>query len=212
MNSAKRIREKWLVSDRLWEEVRPLIPTPVNMHPTGGGHPSVSDRDAMTGIFLLSTGCQWKALDATGIYPGTVAHDRFFAWAKAGVFESVWKKSLMHYGNQKGIVWRSLSLNMSLHKAPIAGSKKTGKNPTDRGEQEIKQSIPVDGRGVPIGIVVAPANWQDSTLLMRTIRIIPIRRPRATKRKPQHLFLDKGYDADWIRVALPSMVLRPTFH
>lgn len=34
----------------------------------------------------------------------------------------------------------------------------------------MKRSILTDGRGVPIGIVIAPADWHDTTLLLETIR------------------------------------------
>jgi len=47
-------------------------------------------------LFVLSTGCQWKALDATGLCPGSTAHDRFQEWAKAGVFRRLWKAGLAH--------------------------------------------------------------------------------------------------------------------
>ena len=87
--------------------------------------------------------------------------------------------------------------------------KKTGKNPTDRFKQGVKRSILTDSRGIPIGIVIAPANWHDSTILVQTIRSIPIRRPKPTQRKPQHICLDKAYDADWIQVVLSVLGFIP---
>ena len=55
------------VSDELWTVLAPLIPQRVNTHPLGGGRPRVPDRTCANGIFyVLRTGCQWKALDATG--------------------------------------------------------------------------------------------------------------------------------------------------
>ena len=59
------------ISDELWEVLEPLIPEHVNTHRFGGGRPRVPDRTCANGIFyVLRTGCQWKALDATGIVPG----------------------------------------------------------------------------------------------------------------------------------------------
>ena len=56
------------ISDELWEVLAPLIPKRVNTHRFGGGRPRVPDRTCANGIFyVLRTGCQWKALDATGI-------------------------------------------------------------------------------------------------------------------------------------------------
>lgn len=51
-----------------------------------------------------------------------------------------------------------------------------------------------DGRGVPVGIVIAGANVNDHTLTRETLDAVPVARPRPTKRAPQHLCLDKGYD------------------
>ena len=57
------------VSDELWEVLEPLIPDHVNTHRFGGGRPRVPDRTCANGIFyVLRTGGQWKALDATGIF------------------------------------------------------------------------------------------------------------------------------------------------
>ena len=62
---AKRKSEsKWLISDRLWKQIEPLIPKKKNTHKFGGGRPRSSDRAAMNGIFyVLRTGAQWKSLD-----------------------------------------------------------------------------------------------------------------------------------------------------
>ena len=75
------------ISDELWEVLEPLIPERVNTHRFGGGRPRVPDRTCANGIFyVLCTGCQWKAWDATGICSGSTAHLRFQEWADAGVF------------------------------------------------------------------------------------------------------------------------------
>jgi putative transposase len=79
--------------------------------------------------------------------------------------------------------------------------KKTGKNPTDRGKLGVKRSVLTDGRGMPIGLDVAGANVHDQRLVEGTLDSIPVRRPRPTRRRKQHLCGDKGYDADSIRRA-----------
>lgn len=128
MKSKAKAKDKWLISDRLWREIEPLLPVVVNCHRFGGGRPRTPDRKAMDGIlFVLRTGCQWKALDVTDICAGSTAHRRFQEWAKAGVFEDFWKKSLEIYDELKGIDWRWLSLDGALNKAPVAGSKKQEK-------------------------------------------------------------------------------------
>jgi len=52
----------------------------------------------------------------------------------------------------------------------------------------------VDGYGIPIGLSVSGANTHDMKLAEPTLESIPIERPKPTRRKPQNMCLDKGYD------------------
>jgi putative transposase len=51
-----------------------------------------------------------------------------------------------------------------------------------------------DGRGVPLGAVVEGANRNDHKLMRQTLQAISVKRPKPTRRHPQHLCLDKGCD------------------
>ena len=74
----------------------------MNTHRFGGGRPRVPDRTCANGIFyVLRTGCQWKALDATGICSGSTAHLRFQKWVAAGVFLELWRVGLERYDELK---------------------------------------------------------------------------------------------------------------
>jgi len=74
-------------------------------------------------LFVLRTGCQWKALDATGILPGSTAHDWFQKWAKQGVFQNLWRFGLTKYDELKGIDWQWQSMDGAMTKAPLGGEK-----------------------------------------------------------------------------------------
>ena len=64
--------------------VESLLP-PRPPHRLGGHNPRVDDRRAMDAIFfVLRTGCQWNALNATGICSSSSAHRRFQEWTAAG--------------------------------------------------------------------------------------------------------------------------------
>lgn len=52
---------------------------------------------------------------------------------------------------------------------------------------------------MPIGLAVDGANRNDFKLARATIKSIPIKRPRPTRRLLQGLCLDKGYDYDEVR-------------
>src|SRR6476660_7515874 len=77
----RRVRDDgWRLPDVLWAKIEPLLPARPK-HPLGCHNPRVPDRAAMDAIFfVLRTGCQWNALDATGICSSSSAYRRFREW------------------------------------------------------------------------------------------------------------------------------------
>ena len=120
-----RVRKDYLIPDALWNEIKPLLPKHVTHHPLGCHRKRVEDRSAMNAIFfVLKTGCQWNALNATGICSSSSAHRRFQEWNSAGVFKKLWKKCLERYDELKGIDWSFCSRDGVMTKAPLGGEKK----------------------------------------------------------------------------------------
>src|SRR5262245_38576347 len=66
------------------------------------------------------------------------------------------------------------------------GGKAAGPNPTDRGKPGYKAHLLVDGRGVPVSMVVTAANVNDSPMLAALLHNPPIVRPQPTRHAPQH--------------------------
>ena len=127
------------VSDYVWEEMKKIIPKPIDNHPLKCHRKRFDDRRAMNGIlFVLITGCQWKALDKTNICKHSVAHKRFQEWIKAGLFEKFWEKGLLMYDEKKGIGLKWQSLDGAMTKAPLGGEA-TGANPTDRAKKGLRE-------------------------------------------------------------------------
>ena len=52
---------------------------------------------------------------------------------------------------------------------------------------------------MPIGLAVDGANRHDMRMVEATVNSIPVKRPKPTKKNPQGLCLDKGYDYDDVR-------------
>ena len=126
--------KQWLIPDELWTKIEPLLPTHPNRHRFGGGRPRKPDRQCLDAIFFhLRTGCQWKALDATGICPGSTAHDRFQEWVAAGVFRKLWEAGLLQFDQAQGIDWSWLSMDGCMTKAPLGGEK--NRQESDRSRQ-----------------------------------------------------------------------------
>lgn len=124
----------WRIPGWLWAEIEPLLPERP-AHPLGCHNPRVPDRDAMNAIlFVLRTGCQWNALNATGICSSSSAHRRFQEWRQAGVFTELWRRGLLAYDERVGIEWEWQAMDGAMTKAPLGGEK-TGPNPTDRAKR-----------------------------------------------------------------------------
>src|SRR5574337_1789626 len=97
----------WRCSDGFWAFVRALLPAPKRPDRLGRGRPRRDDRQAMDAIlFVLRTGCQWNALNASGICSSSTAHRRFQEWRKAGVFLRLWRDGLEVYEELKGLNWK----------------------------------------------------------------------------------------------------------
>jgi putative transposase len=93
-----------------------------------------------------------------------------------------WPASL---GN--GNAWTGRKAKLLWRKRPSETTQLIG------GKKGTKRSLLVDGRGAPLSLIVDGANRHDVKLLAQTLDAIVIRRPKPTKRKPQHLCVDKGY-------------------
>ena len=141
MRASSNPSGRWLISDALWSELQPLLPPPPKRDLAKGGRPRVAERTAMNGIFfVLRTGCQWNALNATGICSSSTAHLRFQQWVAAGVFHQLWAKGLHQYDELRGIQWRWQSMDGALTKAPLGGEK--NRSQSYRPRQKRRQTQP----------------------------------------------------------------------
>ena len=148
-NSLKRLAS-WKVSDDFWARVEPLIPKPQRdpsktyQRKAGGGRKPQAPRKVFEGIlYVLRTGCQWKALPKSEFGSSSSVHQYFLDWEAAGLFEQLWQKGLLEYDEMEGIAWEWQSLDGAMVKAPLA-LESVGRNPTDRGKKR-QQAQPADG-------------------------------------------------------------------
>ena len=117
--------QEFTISDTLWARLEPLVPVHVpKPHPLVRHRQRIANRQVLNAIFfVLRTGCQWKALDATGLCKGSTAHSRFQEWVQAGVFTRLWDEALQDYDDLIGLNFAWMALDGSLHKAPLGGEK-----------------------------------------------------------------------------------------
>jgi transposase len=133
--------KSWEVTDEFWKRVEPLIPVRQRLadqtytRKAGGGRKPKEARLVFEAIvYVLRTGCQWKALPAERFGSASAIHARFLQWEKDGLFLALWKAGLAEYDDFEGIAWRWQSIDGAMMKAPMAQST-VGPNPTDRGKK-----------------------------------------------------------------------------
>ncbi len=88
-----------------------------------------------------------------------------------------------------------MAFDCCITKAPCGGEK-AGRSPVDRGKQGIKRSVVVDARGIPLGVVSAPANRHDSPLLAPTLDALEA---LGLPPEPVSVHLDRAYDSSLTR-------------
>jgi transposase len=140
-----------VVTDEFWQRVEVLIPAHVPkqvetyVRKPGAGRPPKPARQVFEAVvYVLRTGCQWKALPKERFGSASAVHKRFLQWEKAGFFEALWRAGLAEYDEMEGIAWRWQSIDGAMMKAPLA-QEAVGPNPTDRGKKG-EQASPAGGR------------------------------------------------------------------
>ena len=119
---------KPLVSDALWESIKPLLP-PEPPKPKGG-RPRVPDRAALTGIlFVLKSGIPWEMLPPEmGCGSGVTCWRRLRDWQQAGVWARLHQSVLDRLGEADKIDWRRASVDT--RSAPLRSAPTTGSSPS----------------------------------------------------------------------------------
>ena len=184
----------WHTPDDLWSLLAPLLGP--EKQPGTPGRPAVPFRRIFDGlIYVLRTGCQWRALPRGEYAPKSTVWGRFKQGVEAGVFEQAWSLVLEYYDRELGIDWKWQALDGVITKAPLGGEA-TGPSPVDRAKSGTKRSVLSDGRGAPLAVVVAGANAPDKTLALETLDSTAVERPEKVVYRLHHLSLDAGYNYD----------------
>jgi Transposase DDE domain len=142
-------------------------------------------------------GCAYEKI-ADRACSATTLRRRRDEWIELGVLETLRGIALEAYDRMVGLEPSELAVDSCITKAPCGGHK-AGPSPVDRGKRGIKRSVVVDGKGIPLGCVTAPANRHDSPLLAPTLdaaRALGLVAEGASVR------LDRGYDSEPTRARL----------
>ena len=154
-------------------------------------------------VQVLVFGCAYERIADESCSATTLR--RRDEWIEAGVMAALRGLALEAYDKLIGLRLSDLAVDCCIFKTPCGGQK-AGRSPVDRGKQGIKRSTVVDGRGIPLGAVAAPADRHDSPLLEQTLDTLGVLRPLPER---MNVHLDRGYDSRTTREKLKDRGLLP---
>ena len=186
------------IIEPIWQQLVALLPKRRTSHPLGCHRSRIPDRVVFEKLVqVLVFGCAYEKI-ADGSCSATTLRRRRDEWIASGVIDSLRTMALEAYDRMVGLEPSELALDSCITKAPCGGEK-AGRSPVDRGKRGIKRSVLVDGRGIPLGTVTAPANRHDSPLLAPTIDAA---RSLGLVVEDASVHLDRGYDSELTRTRL----------
>jgi transposase len=156
------------IIEPIWEQFEDLLPERKTNHPLGCHRPRIPDRVVFEKLVeVLVFGCAyWRIADEE--CSASTLRRRRDEWIDLGVIEVLREMVLEAYDRFIGLLLGDLAVDGCITKAPCGGER-AGRSPVDRGKRGIKRSTVVDGGGIPLGVVTAPANRHDSPLLDETL-------------------------------------------
>lgn len=190
------------IMDPLWDQFHALLPPREVCHPLGCHRPRIPDRlvfDKLIQVLVL--GASYARI-ADSTCSATTIRGRRDEWIAAGVFTQLEQISLEAYDRIVGLELTDLTVDGCITKAPCGGQA-AGKSPVDRAKQGTKRSVLTDAHGIPLGVVIAPANRPDSPLLRPTLETL--RRFGLDLPQKITVHLDAGYDSAKTRELLAEL-------
>lgn len=190
------------IIEPIWHQFEALIPPVFDEHPLGCHRPRVPDRvvfDKLVQVLVFGVAYAKIADDTCS---ATTIRRRRDEWIRHGVFAELEQLCLDAYDKMISLALEDLSVDGCIVKAPCGGEA-AGRSPVDRGKQGTKRSLLVDGKGIPIGCVIAGANCHDSPLLAPTLDKLGRFGFDLPERITVHL--DAGYDSGKTRDLLDTL-------
>lgn len=178
-------------TDAEWEQVRPHLPEPRRW-----GRPRTVDLrnliDAL--LYMLWTGCQWRALPKD-FPPRSTVQGYFYSWRDEGVWRDVVLALVVKAREAMG---RASEPTAGIIDSQSAATTQGGPRGVDAAKRikGRKRHIVTDTDGLLLDVLVHPANIQDSRGAVPLLASLRKRHPGVT-----HIFADRAYRGPALRKA-----------
>jgi transposase len=204
---------KPLLSDDLWERIRPLLPPPPRpKRPDRPGRKRIDDRRCLIGIlFVLKTGIDWEDLPREmGCGCGMTCWRRLAYWTETGVWPKLHELLLAELEGAGELDWRRGTIDSS-HVRARGGGQDTGPSPVDRRKKGSKHFVVTDAQGVPLAATTTAANYPDVKEMGSAVDAVPPVRgkPGRPKRRPKEMYADRAFDSAANRAGMRRRSIRP---
>ncbi len=187
-----------LLTDEQWELIAPLFPRP-KQRAKKRDRPPAPNRACLEGIlWILQTGAAWRFLPDEFPSPSTCWR-RLQCWQEKGIWLDAWRTLLGALDENARLRWEREFLGRQFRPGEKGGLA-VGKTKRAKGT---KWMVLVDGKGIPLGVLLESASPAEVTLAEATLAEVRVPRPRGRPReKPQRVIADAGYDSDPLREGL----------
>ncbi|MEU8960325.1 IS5 family transposase [Streptomyces sp. NPDC048491] len=169
-------------TDLEWALIEPLLPVPACQTPRGGrpeAHPRREIVDALR--YIVGTGCKWSALPQD--YPPFKTVFGFFTrWSAAGIFNLIRDQLRRHIRRTMGTSPHPVAVVIDSQSVRVAATVPRSASGYDAGKKipGRKRHIIVDAKGMPLFVMVTPANLHDSVAAREVLFRLRLMHPEIT--------------------------------
>ncbi|MFJ2271955.1 IS5 family transposase [Streptomyces sp. NPDC087849] len=179
---------------------RALIP-PSKVRPQGGGTQDTPDETVFAAIiYVLVSGCAWRALPPRFGISKSTTHCRFVIWSRAGLWGRL-HEAVLGRIHECGLLDLSRVVLDSAHVRAKKRGELTSPSPVDRGKPGSRMHVLSDAAGLPLVVGLSAANTHDSQGLKPMVAGLQSRHDphHGWNHKPGKLHADKAYDVPDLR-------------